>query len=301
MYILRTFNLSKKYRDKYAVKNLSMNIEKGSIYGFIGENGAGKSTTLKLITDLVKPDSGEVEIFGQKDTLKRVEYKNKVGGYIDSPNLYLSMTAYQNLEVMRRSLGSENCMSINETLNLVGLKDVQRKRVENFSLGMKQRLAIGMSLIGNPQLVLLDEPVNGLDPSGIQEFRCLINDLREKREITFVIASHILSELERVATHYGIIKNGRLIKELSKEDLNKSQRRYIEIEAIDINSIKGLLSKKFKFLTFDVCDNILKVYDGINNYREVSEILVDKVKSISVKTEGLEDFYMTIERLMEND
>ena len=296
MYILRTFDLNKKYKGNHAVKDLSINVKKGSVYGFIGENGAGKSTTLKLITNLVKPDSGEVELFGERDNLKKDRYKKKIGGYIDSPKPYLSMTAHENLEIMKISLGNENCMTVKETLNLVGLENVGRKKVKDFSLGMRQRLAIGMSLIGNPELVLLDEPINGLDPTGIQEFRTLVNDLRQKREITFVISSHILSELERIATHYGIIKDGILIREIGKEDLNKVQRKYIEIESTDINAIKKILSAKFGYLTFNIDEDKIKIYEGIDKYKEISDMLVDNIKSISVKTEDLEDFYMSMER-----
>ena len=202
-FICETKNLSKKYKDFYALKNVNLTIPKGEIYGLVGENGAGKTTLIRLLTGLNFKSEGEIILFGHKDNLQHE--RSKIGCTIEMPALYKDMTASQNLEVQRIQRGIPNKKCITDTLELIGLSNAGKKRVANFSLGMKQRLALGVALLGEPEFLILDEPVNGLDPTGIIELRELLKKLVKEREVTILISSHILSELHQLATCYGFL------------------------------------------------------------------------------------------------
>ena len=227
--ILKTYNLTKKYGNQIVVDNVNMTIKKGDIYGFIGQNGAGKTTLIRLITGLIHKSNGEIELFGGSGEKALNEARTMIGSLIETPSFYGNMTARENLEVSRlvRDIPGKNC--IDEVLNLVGLNDVEKKKVKNFSLGMRQRLGIANALMGNPKLLILDEPINGLDPMGIVEIRELLKKINKEKDMTILISSHILSELSELATTYGIISKGRLIEEITANELNEKCRQYIDL------------------------------------------------------------------------
>lgn len=228
--ILKTYNLSKKFKNFYAVDNLNMTIEKGDIYGFLGENGAGKTTTIRMIMGLIKSTSGEIELFSQKISGKNKNLLQRIGSIIEYPGFYPNLTASENLEIHRRMMGVQEKDSIKNSLKVVGIGNVENKKVKEFSLGMKQRLGIARSLLHHPEFLILDEPTNGLDPIGIKEIRELIIDLARKQNITFLISSHILSEIQQMATKIGIIHKGVLLEEISYNELKKRNRHYINIK-----------------------------------------------------------------------
>ena len=215
-YILQTKELCKEFAHTAAVNRVSMNIQQGDIYGFIGENGAGKTTFMRMVAGLASPTSGTIKLFGQENLQAG---RHHIGCTIENPALYKNMTARENLEIFRHAFGVKNTKSTDKVLSLMGLADTGRKRVGDFSLGMKQRLAIAVALLGNPQFLILDEPINGLDPVGIQELRNLFVQLNREQNITLLISSHILGELSKIATRYGIIHKGSLVSELSADDL----------------------------------------------------------------------------------
>ena len=216
--VLKTSQLTKTYSSKQVVKELSMTIQQGDIYGFIGKNGAGKTTLIRMIAGLATPSSGSIELFGSSDLVKE---RAKIGTVIESPALFPNMTARENLITQCRIANVKDLRVVDETLELVGLSNTGKKKAKNFSLGMLQRLAIAIALIGDPEFLILDEPTNGLDPEGIKEIRDLILHLNQKKHITVLISSHILSELSKFATRYGIIHNGSLIEEFTEEELWK--------------------------------------------------------------------------------
>ena len=241
-FICETKNLSKKYKDFYALKNVNLTIPKGEIYGLVGENGAGKTTLIRLLTGLNFKSEGEIILFGHKDNLQHE--RSKIGCTIEMPALYKDMTASQNLEVQRIQRGIPNKKCITDTLELIGLSNAGKKRVANFSLGMKQRLALGVALLGEPEFLILDEPVNGLDPTGIIELRELLKKLVKEREVTILISSHILSELHQLATCYGFLHKGELLKQISTEELNEECKRHICLRTDNIQKTTLLLEQK---------------------------------------------------------
>lgn len=235
-YVLTTNALCKNYRHFKALNGLSMHVPKGAIYGFVGKNGAGKTTLIRLICGLQEPTSGNYSLYGVKNTEKKIrEYRPRIGAVVETPSIYLNMTATENLKEQYRILGLPSFESIPELLKLVGLENTGRKKAKNFSLGMRQRLGIAIALCGDPDFLVLDEPVNGLDPQGIIEVRELILKLNRERQITVLISSHILDELSRLATHYGFIDKGHLLKEISARDLENACRKCIRLEVSDMN------------------------------------------------------------------
>lgn len=232
-YVLRTNGLVKKYRGFTALNGLTMSIPKGSIYGFVGRNGAGKTTLIRLITGLQLPTSGEFEIYGVKNTDRKItESRKRMGAVVETPAVYLDLSAKENLKQQYRILGMPDFKGIDELLELVGLADTGRKKAKNFSLGMRQRLGIAVALCGNPDFIVLDEPVNGLDPQGIIDIRELILKLNHERNITILISSHILEELSKLATHYGFIDGGKMIREMSAEELEQACRKSDEVRGL---------------------------------------------------------------------
>ena len=217
-YVLQTYDLTKNFRNKPAVNKVNMNVKKGEIYGFIGKNGAGKTTLIRMVAGLAKPTEGSIKLFNSNNL---DEQRVKTGTLIENPAIYPNLTAKQNLYYYCRLLGIDPSATIDSTLALVGLSDTGKKKAKNFSLGMKQRLAIAIALLGDPEFLMLDEPINGLDPSGIREVRELVLRLNKERNITILISSHILGELSKIATCYGIINNGILVDEFSKEELEE--------------------------------------------------------------------------------
>ena len=220
-YVLKAAALSKRYKDFKALNGLSMNIPKGAIYGLVGKNGAGKTTLIRLICGLQEPTSGEYTLYGRKNTEKEVvKSRRRMGAVIETPAVYPDMTAVDNLKQQYQILGLPSFNGLEDILKLVGLADTGKKKARNFSLGMRQRLGIAVALVGSPDFLVLDEPANGLDPQGIIEMRRLILKLNQERGITVLISSHILDELARLATHYGFVEGGRMVREVTAADLN---------------------------------------------------------------------------------
>lgn len=294
--VLKTYNITKKYGEQLAVDNVNMTIKKGDIYGFIGKNGAGKTTLIRLITGLIHKSSGEIELLGVNEENELNKARTMVGGLIESPSLYTNMTARENLEVSRlvRNIPGKKC--IDEVLELVGLKGVEKKKVKNFSLGMRQRLGIANALMGNPKLLILDEPINGLDPMGIVEIRELLKKINKEKDMTILISSHILSELSELATTYGIISNGKLIEEITAKQLSEKCRQYIDLKVDDTARAVILLERELGISDYEVLeDSNIKVFSNLDNVGEVNSLLSRSgiiVESISVKGENLEEYFM---------
>jgi len=238
-YILKTHGLSKIYGKKPAVSAVDMEIERGSIYGFIGKNGAGKTTLMRIVCGLASPTEGSVELFGKTNDL--TEVRAKVGSMIEMPSLYKNLTAVQNLEVQRRVMGIEDKGCIQRALEAVDLTDTGKKKAKQFSLGMKQRLGLAIALLGDPEFLILDEPINGMDPVGITEVREALLSLARDKGITILISSHILTELHHVATHYGIIHDGKLIKQVSAAELDAECQHYTRLVTNNAEKTKEIL------------------------------------------------------------
>lgn len=295
-YVLRTNALNKCYKDVKVLNGLSMNVPKGAIYGFIGKNGAGKTTLIRLICGLQEPTSGSYTLYGRKNTDKEiVKSRRRMGAVVETPSIYLDMTAEDNLKQQYRILGLPSYDGLTDILKLVGLENTGKKKTKNFSLGMRQRLGIAIALVGDPDFLVLDEPVNGLDPQGIIEVRELILKLNRERQITALISSHILDELSKLATHYGFIDNGRIVKEMSAADLEASCQKSVRIKVSDINVLVRVLDKMiidYKILS----DTTADIYAEIN----VSEIVLAlaeyncEVISMQEHDESLESYYVSL-------
>ena len=241
-YVLTTQGLTKQYGRFMALDSLTMHVPKGAIYGFVGKNGAGKTTLIRVICGLQAPTAGEYTLYGIHSKDKSiVKSRRRMGAVVETPSIYLDMTAEDNLKQQYRVLGLPSYEGISELLKLVGLEGAGRKRARNFSLGMKQRLGIAIALAGDPDFLVLDEPVNGLDPQGIIEIRELILKLNRERQITVLISSHILDELSRLTTHYGFIDGGRMIKEISAGELEAACRKSLRVEVTDARALARVL------------------------------------------------------------
>lgn len=294
--VLKTYNVSKKYGNQLAVDNINMTINKGDIYGFIGQNGAGKTTLIRMITGLVHRTNGEIELFGGSSESELNYGRTLIGSLIETPSFYANMTARENLEVSRliRNIAGKEC--IDEVLELVGLKDAGKKKFKNFSLGMKQRLGIANALMGNPKLLILDEPINGLDPMGIVEVRELLKKVNKEKDMTILISSHILTELSELATKYGIISKGKLIQEISAEELKEKCRQYIDTHVDDTSRTVTLLERELGITEYEVLENNrVKIFTDLDMAGEINSILVKNgviVKSIIVREDKLEEYFI---------
>lgn len=293
-YIITTKNITKKYGKRIVLNGLSMNIKKGDIYAFIGENGAGKSTMIRVLTGLVIPNEGQVELFGYSKEDKIREERRRIGTLIDSPALYFNMTAKENLELIKIQRGISETKCIEEVLELVGLKDIERKKTKNFSLGMKQRLGIAMALLNDPEILILDEPMNGLDPIGIKEIRKLLLKLNRERGITILISSHILSELAQISSRYGFIKNGKLIQEITANEISNKCRKYLHLKVRNISEASFILENEIGIKNYKIFpDNVMRIYNEFNG--EKITLALSKhnigVKEIMPIDESLEDYF----------
>lgn len=261
-YIARTIDVTKVYEGVEVVSNVNMNIKQGEIYGFLGPNGAGKTTIMKMLTNLVKPTTGEIELFGEKLTPTSYEVLKRMGSIIEYPFFYDRLSARENLELHCEYMGFHNKKIINNTMETVGLKDTGKKPVKDFSLGMKQRLGLARALITTPELLILDEPINGLDPVGIREMRDLFKRLSNEYRITLLVSSHILGEIEQIADTVGVIRGGRLVEEVSMESIRGSQNEYIELQAVDIRKATYVIEHQLGLSNYKlVNDQTLRIYD----------------------------------------
>lgn len=297
-YILQTNNLTKTYKNIEVVSDVDLNVKKGEIYGFLGPNGAGKTTVMKMILNLVKPSRGEILIFGQKLTPVSYEVFKRIGNIIEYPVFYEKLTARENLILHCEYLGYYNKEAIDTALDMVQLKNIEDKSVKEFSLGMKQRLGIARALITKPELLILDEPLNGLDPLGIKEMRMLFKMLKEDYGITLLVSSHILGEIEQIADTVGIIKDGHLIKEVSMENIRLENVAYIELQVDDMKKAAFVLNEMLKKSDFKIIDNnIIRIYDLTFSEGEISKELIMKgvlLTKINKKENTLEDYFMKI-------
>ncbi len=293
-YVIETSNLTKKFSNKIVVDKVSMHVRKGDIYGFIGKNGAGKTTTMKMILGLLNVTDGEIKINGSNDLNKE---RNKVGSLIENAGLYKNATAYENMK--RFSIlygGSEE--EIKEILELVGLSNTGNKKAGQFSLGMKQRLGIAIALLGNPEILILDEPINGLDPEGIKEIRDTILKLNKEKKVTFLISSHILDELAKITTRYGIINSGELIEEIDAKELINRSKKNLKITVNDINKSLDLLKNNEYLNEYEVKDNSIILYGDFKDSAEINKLLVENnisVKELTSNNDSFEEYF--IERI----
>lgn len=291
-YVVQTQDLCKKYKDTLAVSHVNMHVSKGDVYGFIGRNGAGKSTTLKMINGLIFPTSGKIKLFGEDpDHFSG----RRIGALIENAGLYPHLSAYANMDLRATAMGIKRPEEIEELLQLVKLDIKNSKPVKKFSLGMKQRLGIAMSLLGNPDLLILDEPINGLDPEGIREIREIIKQLNEQRGMTLIISSHILGELSKVATRYGIIRDGQLIEEIGQAELDEKCRSYLSIIVDDPKRTLCLLETTLGIKDYQVRDeHEIWLYEDVNSVK-VNELLVTnqiQVSSLYYQKQDLESYFL---------
>lgn len=295
-YVLTTSGLSKKYGKFCALNDLTMHIPKGSIYGLVGRNGAGKTTLIRLICGLQKPTKGNYSIYGVKNNSKEiVKARRRMGAVVETPAIYLDMTAEDNLKQQCLILGIPSDNTIPEILHLVGLENTGKKKAKNFSLGMKQRLGIAVALVGNPDFLVLDEPVNGLDPQGIIEMRELILKLNREYQITVLISSHILDELSRLATHYGFVDKGKLVKEISASELDNVCKKYIRVEVSNLNALVRILDAN-KLPYEVISDDSVNIYKKINLSKLVLALAKENCELISSheQDESLENYFINL-------
>ncbi len=294
--VLKTYNISKKYGNQVSNDKISITIKKGEIYGLIGKNGAGKTTLFRIITGLSHKSSGNLEMFGKSEEKDLNTARTMIGSLIESPAFYKNMTARENLEVSRlvRNIAGKEC--IDEVLELVGLADTNKKKVKNFSLGMRQRLGIANALLGNPKLLILDEPINGLDPMGIVEIRELLKKINKEKDVTILISSHILGELSELATNYGIINNGKLVEEISVKELKEKCRQYIEVIVDNPAKASTILEKELLITNYEVLENNrIKIFSNLDSSGLINGTLSKNkvvVQKINLKGENLEEYFI---------
>lgn len=297
-YILKTNNLSKQYRNTLALHQVNLSIKKGDIYGFIGQNGAGKSTLLRIVMGLAFPSSGTIELFGKENNQVHSDAQKRMGAIIESPALFPNMTAFENLEVHRLQKGIPGKECIMKTLALVGLDSTGKKKVKNFSLGMKQRLGLAIALLSDPEFLILDEPTNGLDPMGIVELRVLLKKLNREKGLTILISSHILSELHQLATRYGIIHQGKLLEEISAKELDEKCRQHIRIKVDEPAKAVTVLQSEIQTNDFEVLsDGTIKLYEYMDNVKKVSKALTDNglvLEHLSQDGDSLESYFASL-------
>lgn len=293
-YIIETEGLTKRYGKRLCVNNISIHIAKGDIYGFIGRNGAGKTTAMRLILGLARPTSGKIKLFNSDDLNAQ---RKKIGSLIEAPGLYKRCSALENMKRFSILYGGDD-KEIEELLSFVGLNGVGNKKVGQFSLGMKQRLGIAIALLGNPEVLILDEPVNGLDPAGIKEVRDLLLKLNKEKNVTIMISSHLLDELAKITTKYGIINNGVLVEEIDAQKLMERCKNNIVISCDRLQEAKELLESELKLTNISIVNDKLHIVDEIESTDEINTLLVKndfKVHEITINKNSFEDYF--IERL----
>ena len=295
-YVLKTNSLCKHYKNFKALGGLTMHVPKGSIYGFVGRNGAGKTTLIRMVCGIQFPTGGNFELYGVKNTDKKIsDTRRKMGAVIETPSIIPYLNARENLKMQYDIMGMPDYKGIDELLDLVGLKNTGKKLAKNFSLGMRQRLGIAVALCGNPDLLVLDEPINGLDPQGIIDVRELILKLNREKKITIIISSHILDELSKIATHYGFINDGRIVREMSAEELEQECRKCMRINVTDTTVLARVLDTMK--LDYKIIDNEIADIYGSPNITDLALSLWDekcKIITVSEHDENLESFFISL-------
>ncbi|AIQ12436.1 ABC transporter ATP-binding protein [Paenibacillus durus] len=292
--VIKTTNLTKVYGNQKSVNSLNMTVRQGDIYGFLGRNGAGKTTTIRMLLGLIKPTHGEIEIFGENLFNNQKEILRRTGSIVEVPGFYENLTARENLLINAKIMGIYKKEAIEESLEIVGLQNETKKLVGKYSLGMKQRLGIARALLHYPELLVLDEPTNGLDPIGIKEMRRLIKDLATERNITILISSHILSEIEQLVDHMGIIHEGNLLEEVSFEQLRKRNRKYTEFQVSNDNKAATLLDG-LEQVEYEVHDEgNIRLYSHLGQQGQINKMFIQndiEVTKIIVSEDRLEDYF----------
>ncbi len=293
--VIKTTNLTKKYKNVYALKDVSINIEKGEIYGIVGKNGAGKSTLLKLLSGITEPTKGAVELFQETNLM---EQRKRMASIVENPTLFGELSAKDNLEYFRIQRGVADKNTINETLRQVGLDPDDKKQVKKYSVGMKQRLALALSLLTNPEILILDEPTSGIDPAGIVEIRHLLQKLNREKNVTILISSHILSELANLATKVAIIDNGIIKEELTLEELYEKSSEYIELVTTNPEKTTIILEEKFQITDYEIKpDKSIMIYEKFEEVENIVKALVNEdigIKKVLREHKTLEEYYMNI-------
>lgn len=296
-YVLTAKDLTKEYRHSAkALDRFSIHVPKGAIYGFVGENGAGKTTFIRMICGLQTPTSGTYSLYGVRNTEKSIlNSRKRIGAVVESPSIYMDMTARDNLKQQYQILGLPSYDGIDELLQLVGLNNTGKKKAKHFSLGMRQRLGIAVALVGNPDFLILDEPSNGLDPQGVIEIRELILELNRKNQITILISSHNLDELSRLATHYGFISNGNMVKEITAKELNKMCRKSMKLTVTDVE----VLSRVLDIMNIEyeiISGTVANIYGDIPISELTLKLAQDNcyVTSLHEQSETLESYYINL-------
>ena len=295
-YILQTNNLTKTIGGKDLVKNVNLHIKKGEIYGFLGPNGAGKTTVMKMITNLWKPTDGSIEIFGKTLTPQSYEVLKRMGSIIEFPTFYNHMTGYENLRLHCEYMGYYKHDSIENALDMLDLTDAAQKPVKNYSLGMKERLGIARAILCKPELLILDEPTNGLDPAGMKQIRDLLKTLCEEYGITIMVSSHILSEIESIADTIGVINHGMMIKEIGMKEIEEMSLAYIELTVANPKKAAYVLSDKLGISNFKIIENnTIRIYDQHISTQELSKVMAlndVEVMALGKQSETLEDYFL---------
>ena len=295
-YVLTTEALCKYYKHFKALNGLTMHVPKGAIYGIVGKNGAGKTTLIRLLCGLQEPTKGSFCLYGVQNNHKGIQRaRRRIGAVVETPSIYLNMTAEENIKEQYRVLGLPSFEGIKELLDLVGIGDTGKKKAKNFSLGMRQRLGIAIALCGDPDFLVLDEPVNGLDPQGIIEMRELILKLNRERQITVLISSHILDELSRLATHYGFIDNGQIVKEISAPELEAACRKCLRMEVTDLR-VFAQVCDSLKLEYQIVSDAMVDIYGKVRITEFVLALAKGgcEVLSVDERDESLESYYVSL-------
>lgn len=297
-FILQTNRLSKKIDSKMLVTDVDIHIRKGEIYGFLGPNGAGKTTVMKMITNLWKPASGTIELFGERLTPKSYDVLKRMGSIIEFPVFYDHMTGRENLQLHCEYMGYYNTGSVENAMQMLNLTDAADQPVRNYSLGMKERLGIARAVMCKPELLILDEPTNGLDPAGMKQIRDLLKMLSSEYGITIMISSHILSEVESIADTVGIIHHGRMMKEIRMQDIEETNLNYVEISVTDENKAAYVLAEMLKLHNFKEFDNgKIRIYDHSVSTQQLTKTLAlndVEVMGIGKKAETLEDYFLKL-------
>ncbi|MGO4545449.1 ABC transporter ATP-binding protein [Paenibacillus sp. 2TAB23] len=293
--IIRTTNLTKAYGKSLVVDSVSMTVNQGEIYGFLGRNGAGKTTTIRMLMGLIKPTDGQIDIFGENLAHRQKDILHRIGSIVEVPGFYENLTAAENLSINAKIMGLHKRNAVAETLEMVGLQDETKKVVAKYSVGMKQRLGIARALLHYPELLILDEPTNGLDPIGIKEIRKLIKLLAEERGITILLSSHILSEIEQLADRVGIIHKGKLLEEIAFDKLRQINRKHVEFQVSSENKAAMILENHFNIIDYEIREQgQIRIYSHFGEQGQINKVFVQhdiEVSKIAVSEDKLEDYF----------
>ena len=296
--VIKTYNLSKKYGNYDALLDVNINVKQGDIYGLVGDNGAGKTTLLRILAGQSHASSGSFELFSVSDEKEINEVRKHTGVIIESPSFYPNLTVEKNMEYYRIQRGIPGKDKVAKTLEYVNLNHARKKKFSQLSLGMKQRLGLALAIMTEPELLILDEPINGLDPSGIIEVRNLLLKLNKEKNITIIISSHILLELSNIATYYGFLSKGKLVKEISSTDLNEKCKSYLEIKVTNANKLTALLEEKLGYSDYKVLpEDIIQLFDRNRDSQKISDLVVKNeigLIYLEEKTINLEDYYISL-------